>query len=58
MIGILTVANSLKDMDKEIFRVKIDAVILAILTIGSLSFVLGLLFLKFVKLLLQNLQKR
>jgi signal transduction histidine kinase len=49
VIGILTVANSLKDMDQEIFRVKVDAVILAILTIVSLSFVLGLLFLKFVE---------
>ena len=49
MIGILTVANSLKDMDEEISRVKVDAVILAILTIASLSLVLGLLFMRFVK---------
>lgn len=47
-IGTLTVANSLKDMDEEIFKRKKDAVIIAILTIGALSFVLGLLFLKFV----------
>jgi signal transduction histidine kinase len=49
IIGVLTVANSLKDMDQEIFRVKVDAVILSILTIVSLSLVLGLLFLKFVE---------
>jgi len=49
IIGVLTVANSLKDMDQEIFRAKVDAVILSILTIVSLSLVLGLLFLKFVE---------
>ncbi len=49
IVGILTVASSLKDMDHEIFRAKVDAVILAILTIVSLSLVLGLLFLKFVE---------
>jgi signal transduction histidine kinase len=48
VIGLLSVANSLKDMDEEIFRVKIDAVLLALLTIVSLSLVLGLLFLRFV----------
>jgi hypothetical protein len=48
-VGVLTVANSLKDMDQEIFGAKVDAVILSILTIVSLSLVLGLLFLKFVE---------
>jgi hypothetical protein len=49
-IGILTVANSLKDMDEEISKVKRDSVILAIITIGSLSSILGLLFLRFINL--------
>jgi signal transduction histidine kinase len=49
IIGVLTVANSLKDMDHEIFRAKVDAAILSILTIVSLSLVLGLLFLRFVE---------
>jgi len=48
-VGVLTIANSLKDMDQEIFGAKVDAVILSILTIVSLSLVLGLLFLKFVE---------
>jgi signal transduction histidine kinase len=50
IVGVLTVANSLRKMDEEISRVKRDAIILAIITIGSLSSVLGLLFLKFVNL--------
>lgn len=48
IVGILTVANSLKDMDEEISKVKRDGVILAVITIGSLSLILGLLFLRFV----------
>jgi signal transduction histidine kinase len=47
-IATLTVANSLKDMDEEIFRQKRDTVIIAVLTVAALSFVLGLLFLRFV----------
>ncbi|MDP2971708.1 MAG: ATP-binding protein [Deltaproteobacteria bacterium] len=50
IVGILTVANSLKEMDKEISKVKKDAIVLAVITIGSLSSVLGLLFLRFVNL--------
>jgi signal transduction histidine kinase len=37
-------------MDEEISKVKMDAIILAVITIGSLSFVLGFLFLRFVNL--------
>jgi len=40
IIGILTVANSLKEMDEEIFKAKKEAFILAIITIGSLSLLL------------------
>jgi two-component system, NtrC family, sensor kinase len=54
-IGVLTVANSLKDMDEQIFRQKRDAVVIAILTIAALFFVLGLLFLKFVNTPLSKL---
>jgi len=49
MIGILTVANSLQDMDKEILRVKRNAIILGIVTLATLSVVLGFLFLRFVE---------
>jgi signal transduction histidine kinase len=54
-IATLTVANSLKEMDEEIFRQKRDAVIVAVLTIAALSFVLGLLFLRFVNTPLSKL---
>ena len=50
IIGILTVANSLKDMDEEISKAKRDSLIIATITIGSLSLVLGLLFLRFINL--------
>ena len=50
VIGILTVAESLKEMDEEISGIKRDALILAIITIGSLSSVLGFLFLRFINL--------
>ena len=48
VIGILSIANSLQEMDQEIFRVKLDAVLLAVITVASLGAVLGILFLKFV----------
>ena len=54
-IAFLTVANSLRDMDEEIFERKKDAVIVAVLTIAALSFVLGLLFLRFVNTPLSKL---
>ncbi len=55
MIAVLTVANSLRDMDEELSKVKKDSVILAIITIGSLSSVLGLLFLRFLNLPIRKL---
>ncbi len=55
IIGILTVANSLKEMDGEISKVKREAFILAIITIGSLSILLGFIFQKFVNLPIKKL---
>jgi two-component system NtrC family sensor kinase len=55
VIAVLTVANSLRDMDGEISKVKKDSVILAIITIGSLSFVLGFLLLRFLSLPIKKL---
>lgn len=48
VIGIMAVANSLKEMDAEISKVKRDSIFLAVITIGFLSSVLAFLFLKFV----------
>jgi methyl-accepting chemotaxis protein len=48
IIGVLSLANSLKAMDEEISKVKREAVLTAIITIGVLSSALGLLFLRFV----------
>lgn len=47
-VGVLTVANSLKDMDEELSKVKRDSIILGVITIVSLCMVLALLFLKFM----------
>ncbi len=50
IVGILTVANSLRDIDEEISKVKKDGVILAAITIGTLSAILGLMFLRFINI--------
>jgi len=55
IIGVLTVANSLKDMDTMISKIEVHSIILAVITIGSLSFVLGFLFLKFINLPIKKL---
>jgi signal transduction histidine kinase len=47
-IGILTVANSLEEIDEEISQAKRKAIVLAVVMLGSLSSVLGLLFLRFI----------
>lgn len=57
IVGILSVATSLREMDEEISKVKRDATILAIITIGSLSSVLGLLLLRFVNFPITKLSK-
>ena len=48
IVGVLTVGNSLKEMDQEISNVQRDSIMLAVVTIVLLSSVLGFLFLKFV----------
>jgi len=50
IIGVLSVGNTLQDMDEEISKVKREAVLIAIMTIGVLSSALGLFFLRFVNL--------
>ncbi len=55
IIGVLTVANSLKEMDTMISKIEIHSIILAIITIAFLSFVLGFLFLKFVNIPIKKL---
>jgi hypothetical protein len=50
IIGVLSVGNTLQDMDEEISKVKKEAVLIAIMTIGVLSSALGLFFLRFVNL--------
>jgi signal transduction histidine kinase len=48
VVGVLTVAQSLKEMDEEISRVEREAVILGLITIASSCLILGLFFLKSV----------
>ena len=55
IIGILTVSNSLKEMDTMISKIEIHSIILATLTIAFLSFVLGYLFFKFINLPIKRL---
>ncbi len=55
LIAVLTVANSLKDMDKELSKAKKDSAILAIITIASLSSVLSFLFMRFLNLPIKKL---
>lgn len=49
VIGVLVVAESMREMHGMIDKVQIHSIILAIITIGFLASVLGLLFLKFVE---------
>jgi len=55
IIGVLTVANSLKEMDTMLWKIEIHSVILAIITITFLSFVLGFLSLKFINIPIKKL---
>jgi signal transduction histidine kinase len=50
VIAVLIVSHSLKGMDQMISKIEVHSIILAILTIGFLSTVLGLLFLRFIKI--------
>ena len=55
IIGVLTVANSLKEMDTMISKIEIHSIILAVIIIAFLSFALGFLFLKFVNIPIKKL---
>jgi two-component system, NtrC family, sensor kinase len=55
IIGILTVANSLKEMDTMISKIQTHSIILAVITIAFLSFVLGFLFLRFINIPIKKL---
>jgi two-component system NtrC family sensor kinase len=55
IIGVLTVANSLKEMDTMLWKIEIHSIILAVITIAFLSFVLGFLFFKFVNVPIKKL---
>jgi hypothetical protein len=55
IIGILTVSNSLKEMETMISKIEVHSIILAIVTISFLSFALGFLFLKFVNVPIKKL---
>ncbi len=55
IVGVLSVANSLKEMDTMISRIEVHSIILAVFTIASLSFVLGFLFLRVINLPIKKL---
>ncbi len=55
IVGILTVTHTLQEMDEEISKVKRDAVIVGIITIVSLSLVIGLLFLRVINIPIKKL---
>ena len=55
IIGVLSVSNSLKEMDTMISRIEVHSIILAIITILFLSFVLGFLFFKFINVPIKKL---
>lgn len=57
IIGILSVGNTLEDMENKIVKVKKDALIIAVTTIISLSLILGFLFIKFVNIPIQKISK-
>jgi len=55
IIGVLTVANSLKEMETMIWKIEVHSIVLAIITIGFLSFVLAFLFFKFINVPIKKL---
>ena len=57
IVGVLSVANSLKEMDTMISKIEIHSIILAVITIASLSFVLGFLFLKVINVPIKELSE-
>ncbi len=57
VIGILSIAHSLREMDEEIVTSKLDSLILAVITIGFLCLVMSVLFLRFVNAPINELTK-
>lgn len=57
IIGVLSVGNTLKEMEEKISKVKKDALITAVITIVSLSLILSFLFIKFVNSPLQKISR-
>ena len=55
IIGVLTVSNSLKEMETMISKIEIHSIILAIIIMAFLSFALGFLFLKFIDVPIKKL---
>jgi signal transduction histidine kinase len=55
IVGVLSVANSLKEMDTMISKIEIHSIILAIITILFLSFVLGFLFSRVINVPIKKL---
>jgi signal transduction histidine kinase len=55
VIGVLVVAESMREMHDMIYKVQIHSIILAIITIAFLSFVLGFLFLRFINVPIKKL---
>jgi hypothetical protein len=54
-VGVLVVAESMKEMHSMIYKVQIHSIILAVITIAFLSFVLGFLFFKFINIPIKKL---
>lgn len=57
IIGIMSIGNTLKEMDEEISLAKKDTLITSIITIGFLSSILGFLFLKFINVPITRLSE-
>jgi signal transduction histidine kinase len=57
IVGVLTVAHSLKGMDTMISKIEVHSIILAVITIAFLSFVLGSLFFRFVNIPIKKLTR-
>jgi nitrogen fixation/metabolism regulation signal transduction histidine kinase len=55
VIGVLTVSNSLEEMETMISKIEIHSIILAVMIIVFLSFALGFLFLKFIDVPIKKL---
>ncbi len=55
IVGVLTVSNSLEEMETMISKIEIHSIILAIMIIIFLSFALGFLFLKFIDVPIKKL---